>query len=83
MDHGSIRSVDIIGLQLNVPAKQDRQQLRNMAPESGKISIVVDEFHSEKVELVIATMGSFGFGNLLERMAPQVGLESSRQCSSK
>ena len=50
-----VGTVYIKGLQLNIPPKQDREQLRSMAPKGGKIKILVDEFHSEKAELVINT----------------------------
>lgn len=50
-----IGTVYIQGLQLNIPPKQDRQQFKDMAPKGGKIKIVVDEFHSEKAELIINT----------------------------
>jgi hypothetical protein len=50
-----VGTVYIKGLQLNIPSKQDREQLRGMAPKGGKIKILVDEFHSEKAELVINT----------------------------
>jgi hypothetical protein len=50
-----IGTVYIKGLQLNIPPKQDRQQFRDMGPKGGKIKIIVDEFRSEKAELVINT----------------------------
>ena len=50
-----IGTVYIQGLQLNIPPKQDRQQFKDMAPKGGKIKIVVDEFHSDRAELVINT----------------------------
>jgi hypothetical protein len=50
-----IGTVYIKGLELNIPPKQDRQQLRDMGPKDGKIRIVVDQFHSEKAHLVINT----------------------------
>jgi len=50
-----VGTVYIKGLQLNIPPKQDREQLRSMAPKGGKIKILVDEFHSEKAVLVINT----------------------------
>ena len=50
-----VGAVYVKGLQLNIPPKQDRQQFREMAPKDGKIRIVVDEFLSEKAELVINT----------------------------
>lgn len=50
-----VGTVYIKGLQLNIPPKQDRQQLHQMGPKGGKISIVVDRFHSEKAELIINT----------------------------
>jgi hypothetical protein len=50
-----VRTVYIKGLQLNIPPKDDREHFRSMAPKGGKIKIIVDEFHSEKAELVINT----------------------------
>jgi hypothetical protein len=50
-----VGTVYIKGLQLTIPPKQERQQLRAMGPKGGKISIVVDQFHSEKAMLVINT----------------------------
>lgn len=50
-----VQTVYIKGLQLNIPPKQDRAHFRSMAPKGGKIKIFVDEFHSEKAELVINT----------------------------
>jgi hypothetical protein len=50
-----VGTIYIKGLQLNIPPKQERQQLRTMGPKGGKISIVVDQFHSEKAMLVINT----------------------------
>ena len=50
-----VGTVYIKGLELNIPPPQDRGQLRSMAPKGGKIKILVDEFHSEKAELVINT----------------------------
>jgi hypothetical protein len=50
-----VGTVYIKGLQLNIPPKEERQQLRAMGPKGGKISIVVDQFHSEKAMLVINT----------------------------
>jgi hypothetical protein len=50
-----VGTVYIKGLQLNIPPKEDRQQFRDMAPKGGRIKIVVDEFHSERAELVINT----------------------------
>ncbi len=50
-----VGTVYIKGLQLNIPPKQDRHELSQMGPKGGKISIVVDQFHSEKAMLVINT----------------------------
>jgi hypothetical protein len=50
-----VGTIYIKGLQLNIPPKQERQQLRTLGPKGGKISIVVDQFHSEKAMLVINT----------------------------
>jgi hypothetical protein len=51
-----VGTVYIKGLQLNIPPKQDRQQLQQMGPKGGKISIVVDRFHSEKAQIIINTI---------------------------
>jgi hypothetical protein len=50
-----VGTVYIKGLQLNIPPAEERQQLRTMGPKSGKISIVVDQFHSETAMLIINT----------------------------
>ena len=50
-----VGTVYIKGLQLNIPPKQERQQLWTMGPKGGKISIIVDQFHSEQAMLVINT----------------------------
>lgn len=50
-----VGTVYLKGLQLNIPPTQDREHFRSMAPKGGKIKIVVDQFRSEKAELVINT----------------------------
>lgn len=50
-----VGTVYIKGLQLNIPPKGERRQLSGMAHKEGKITIVVDEFRSEKAELIINT----------------------------
>ncbi len=50
-----VGTVDIKGLQLNIPPKEDRQQFKQMGSRGGKIGIVVDKFHSESAVLVINT----------------------------
>ena len=50
-----VEKVFLSGLVLNIPAKEDRSQLGNVAPKSGKIKIVVDTFHSQNARLVINT----------------------------
>jgi hypothetical protein len=50
-----VGTVYMQGLELNIPPKQDRQQMSRMSPQGGKIKIVVGEFHSDRAMLVINT----------------------------
>ncbi len=50
-----VNTVYLKGLQLNVPAKERRAEMKNVAPQGGKISIVVDNLVSDTAELVINT----------------------------
>ena len=49
-----VHTVDVSGLSLNIPPKEDRQQMGNMR-ERGKMSIAVDQFVCEDAKLVINT----------------------------
>jgi hypothetical protein len=50
-----VGTVYIKGLQLNIPPPRDRRQLSSMTPIGNKLKIVVDQFRSDKAELVINT----------------------------
>jgi hypothetical protein len=50
-----VDTVHVSGMILNVPPKEDRQQLSNFRKSSGKMSIVVDELECENTQLVINT----------------------------
>ena len=51
-----VDTVYIKGLQLNLPPREHRSELSNMAPKGGKIEIVVDRFVSDKAQLIINTL---------------------------
>ena len=51
-----VDTVYIRGLQLNLPPREHRSELSNMAPKGGKIEIVVDRFVSDKAQLIINTL---------------------------
>ncbi len=51
-----VDTVYIKGLQLNLPPREHRSELSNMAAKGGKIAIVVDKFVSDKAQLIINTL---------------------------
>ena len=51
-----VDTVYIKGLQLNLPPREHRSELSNMAPKGGKIAIIVDKFVSDKAQLIINTL---------------------------
>ena len=50
-----VNTVYLKGLELNLPPKQERAQMRNVAPKGGKIGIVVDDLVADSAQLVINT----------------------------
>jgi AsmA-like C-terminal region len=50
-----VNTVYVKGLEVNLPPKQERAQLKNMAPKGGKIGIVVDHLVSDTAQLIINT----------------------------
>ncbi len=50
-----IGNVHITGFTLNIPPKETRGELGNIAPKHGKIKIIADHFNAEKCFLVINT----------------------------
>ncbi|HUJ94598.1 MAG TPA: hypothetical protein VLW84_04975 [Terriglobales bacterium] len=51
-----VHRVDLKGLELNVPAKEQRGQMQGMEPKSKKLKIFVDEFVCDDAALIINTM---------------------------
>ena len=66
-----VHVVYLKGLQLNIPAKEQRQEAKAMRLELGKIKIYVDQFVCEQARLVINTLRQdklplqFDIGNLI------------------
>lgn len=50
-----VHTVRLKGLLLNIPPREERQDMENMRLQGGKIKIFVDEFISEGAQLVINT----------------------------
>jgi hypothetical protein len=50
-----IGTVYVSGMIMNVPPKQDREQLRTMRRHNGKMSIVVDQFVCNETKLIVNT----------------------------
>jgi len=51
-----VDTVYVKGLQLNVPPREQRGQMKNMGPKGGKIRMVVDRVVCDQAELVINTL---------------------------
>jgi hypothetical protein len=51
-----VDTVYLKGLQLNLPPKEQRADMKDIAPKNGKIKIVVDKFVSDAAQLVINTL---------------------------
>jgi len=51
-----VDTVYLRGLQLNLPPREQRGQMKNMAPKGGKIKIVVDRLVCDRAQLVINTL---------------------------
>jgi len=50
-----VSTVYLKGLQINLPPKGQRQEMKSMKPQGGKIKIVVDKLDSETAALIINT----------------------------
>ncbi len=48
-----VRTVYIRGLQLNLPPKEHRGEMKNIEPRGGKIGIIVDQFVSDTAQLIL------------------------------
>ena len=51
-----VDTVYLRGLQLNLPPREQRGQMKNMAPKGGKIKIVVNRLVCDRAQLVINTL---------------------------
>jgi hypothetical protein len=51
-----VHTVFVKGLQLNLPPREHRSEMTNMAPKRGKIEIIVDKLVSDKAQLIINTL---------------------------
>ena len=51
-----VKTVYVKGLQLNLPPREQRAQMKNIGPEGGKIKILVDSFVCDEAQLIINTL---------------------------
>ena len=51
-----VKTVYVKGLQLNLPPREQRAQMKNIGPEVGKIKILVDSFVCDEAKLIINTL---------------------------
>lgn len=51
-----VDTVYVKGLQLNLPPREHRNEMKKMEPKGGKIKIVVDRFVCDKAQLIINTL---------------------------
>jgi hypothetical protein len=51
-----VDTVYIKGLQLNLPPREHRDEMKKMEPKAGKIKIVVDRFVSDRAQLIVNTL---------------------------
>jgi AsmA-like C-terminal region len=51
-----VDTVYVKGLELNLPPREQRDQMKNMGPNGGKIKIVVDKFVCDDARLIINTL---------------------------
>jgi hypothetical protein len=51
-----VKTVYVKGLQLNLPPREQRAQMKNIGPEGGKIKILVDSFVCDEAKLIINTL---------------------------
>src|ERR1700678_976026 len=50
-----VDTVYVIGLQLNLPPREHRGEMKNMGPKNGKIEITVDKLVCDQAQLIINT----------------------------
>ena len=51
-----VKTVYVKGLQLNLPPREQRDQMKKIGPEGGKIKILVDSFVCDEAKLIINTL---------------------------
>src|ERR1700681_2002361 len=51
-----VKTVYVKGLQLNLPPREQRGQMKNIGPEGGKIKVLVDTFVCDDAKLIINTL---------------------------
>jgi len=51
-----VDTVYVKGLQLNLPPREQRSEMKNMSPKGGAITIIVDKFVCDRAQLVINTL---------------------------
>ena len=51
-----VDTVFVKGMQLNLPPREQRGEMKNMAPKGGKIEIIVDKLICDRTQLVINTL---------------------------
>jgi AsmA-like C-terminal region len=51
-----VNTVYVKGLQLNLPPREQRGEMKNMGPRGGKIEIIVDRLVCDKTQLIINTL---------------------------
>jgi hypothetical protein len=51
-----VKTVYVKGLQLNLPPREQRAQMKNIGPDGGKIKILVDSFVCDDAKLIINTL---------------------------
>jgi AsmA-like C-terminal region len=51
-----VDKVYVKGLELNLPPREQRSQMKNMSPKAGAIKIIVDKFVCDRAQLVINTL---------------------------
>src|SRR6202165_5483636 len=51
-----VKTVYVKGLQLNLPPREQRGQMKNIGLEGGKIKILVDSFVCDEAQLIINTL---------------------------
>src|SRR5258708_16060457 len=51
-----VNTVYVKGLRLNLPPREQRDQMKNIGPDGGKIKILVDSFVCDEAQLIINTL---------------------------